>query len=172
MLNCTRHRDNPFESPFSSSFPVSGELPLTVGVQEAGVMLLGLGNSFLTYICSWLFFAEYYLITCPTWLLCRGYVTRRDDLVTSRGIQRCSYVLSNWVEVNAEIKVRVVLCFYSIVIHRQIFVELGSRVDAKSPGSGIHNVGDAHSAQLCFVTSDVPGRRTVGYIRLLHYNVG
>lgn len=134
--------------------------------------LLGLGISILTHICMWLVYAKYYLITCPTCLLCIRYATCTDGLVTSWGIQCCSYVLSNWVEVNAEIKVWVVLCFYCVVIHRQVFVELGSSVDVKSPSSSIHNMGDAHSTQLRFVTSDVPARRMVGYIRLLHYNVG
>lgn len=73
---------------------------------------------------------------------------------------------------NAEIKVWVVLCFYSIVIHRQVVVELGPSVDAKSPSSGIHNVGDAHAAQLCLVTSDIPGRKMGNYICLLRCNAG
>lgn len=90
-------------------------------------------------------------------------------MVTSWGIQCGSYVSSNWVEVNAEIEVWAVLCFYSIVIHRKIFVELGPSVDVEAPCSSIHNVGDAHSAQLCFVTSNVPGGRKVFFVLLLHY---
>lgn len=54
--------------------------------------------------------------------------------------------MSNWVEENAEIGVWVVLCFYSVVIHRQVFVRLGSSVDVKLPSSSIHLVRDAHSA--------------------------
>lgn len=73
---------------------------------------------------------------------------------------------------NAEIKVWVVLCFYSIVIHRQVIVELGPGVDAKSAGSGIDDVGDAHAAQLGLVTSHVPGRKMGNCICLLPCNAG
>jgi len=52
-MTCTRPRENPSESPFSASFLLSGELPLTVGVQEAGVMLPGSGISILTLLCRW-----------------------------------------------------------------------------------------------------------------------
>lgn len=113
-----------------------------------------------------------YLVTCPACLLCRRHATCTDDLVTSWGIQCCSDVLCNWVEVNAEIEVWVVLCFYSIVIHRQVIVELGPSVDAKSAGSGIDDVGDAHAAQLCLVTSNIPGRKMGNYICLLSCNAG
>lgn len=135
-------------------------------------MLIGLGICILTHICRRLAYAKYYLITCPAWLLHRKYTACTDGLVTSWGTQCCFYVLSDWVEVNAEIKVWVVLCFYSIVLHRQVFVEPGSSVNVKSPSSSIHYMGDPHLAQLHFVTSNVPRRRTVGYIHLLHCNVG
>lgn len=73
---------------------------------------------------------------------------------------------------NAEVEVWVVLCFYSIVIHRQVIVELGPGVDAKSPGSGVHDVGDAHAAQLCLVTGNIPGKKMGNCICLLPCNTG